>query len=57
MVAEALKGIGNGGGHKTMAGGLIPKENRIRLGEHYRYDIRQRFIQEIAKQMKEVNPS
>ncbi len=29
MTREALKGIGDGGGHFSMAGGIIPNENRI----------------------------
>lgn len=49
LVAEALKGIGSGGGHLEMAGGLIPPENRIADSEDEDYIIRDRFLDAIQK--------
>lgn len=51
LVSKALKGIGNGGGHSFMAGGLIPRENEQLLGEHMDSAIRERFL-EILKDGK-----
>ena len=34
LLAEALKGIGDGGGHPFMAGGLIPADKAAGLGEN-----------------------
>ena len=34
LLAEALKGYGDGGGHPFMAGGLIPAEKAAELGEN-----------------------
>lgn len=49
LIAEALKGIGNGGGHLEMAGGLIPPDNRIADSEDEDYIIRNRFLDAIKK--------
>lgn len=44
MANQAMEGIGNGGGHAGMAGGLIPKENAEKIGTHIDLMIRERFI-------------
>lgn len=44
LIAEALSGIGSGGGHSFMAGGLIPRENVKFLGEFQDQAIRERFL-------------
>lgn len=49
LTREALKGIGNGGGHKTMAGGFIPAENQRMLTDTM---IEERFI-EVLEQMEQ----
>lgn len=54
LIHHALKGIGTGGGHATMAGGLIPAEKRDRLGEKYDFEIRKRFMDEILCQTEEA---
>lgn len=43
LIAEALSGIGTGGGHAFMAGGFIPKEKVKELGEYPDDAIRERF--------------
>lgn len=44
LVGIALEGIGSGGGHPTMAGGLIPIQNRVPNQQLETYQIQQRFI-------------
>lgn len=44
LVHRALEGIGNGGGHATMAGGLIPAENLPLLGNFPDDFLRERFL-------------
>ncbi len=44
LIAGALSGIGSGGGHSFMAGGLIPRENLEGLGELKDQAIRERFL-------------
>ena len=44
MANQAMEGIGNGGGHAGMAGGLISKEEAEKLGVHIDLTIRERFI-------------
>ncbi len=44
LIRNALAGIGNGGGHSFMAGGLIPKENIGSLGDQAENAIRDRFL-------------
>lgn len=44
LISKALSGIGNGGGHPTMAGGIIYKENVDSLGNDHDYTIRKLFI-------------
>ncbi|MGN0165080.1 MAG: bifunctional oligoribonuclease/PAP phosphatase NrnA, partial [Lachnospiraceae bacterium] len=44
LISMALNGIGNGGGHPTMAGGIILKENALKLGNDHDFMIRKRFL-------------
>lgn len=44
IVAEAMEGIGSGGGHSSMAGGFIPMENIEKLGHLYDDEIEKRFV-------------
>lgn len=45
IVAEALEGIGTGGGHAVMAGGFVAMENVNKMGHLYDDEIEDRFIQ------------
>ncbi len=45
LIREALEGLGNGGGHSEMAGGLIPKEKEAQLGMYPGNIIRERFLE------------
>ncbi|MBO6015730.1 MAG: DHH family phosphoesterase [Lachnospiraceae bacterium] len=47
VTKRALAEIGSGGGHKEMAGGFIPTENRSMLGEDSDFYIRRRFLDAI----------
>ena len=47
LAATALAGVGNGGGHKGMAGGFIHKSSFAQLGEDLDGDIRGRFMKNI----------
>lgn len=44
LVANALRGIGNGGGHSFMAGGFAGKEQIQSLGTDPDYELRNRFL-------------
>ena len=44
VMAKALEGIGNGGGHATMAGGRIPATNLPMLGDHKDDILIERFM-------------
>lgn len=46
----SLEGIGNGGGHKGMAGGFIHESKYALLGEHMDAEIERRFLQAIKNQ-------
>ena len=48
ITAKALEGIGNGGGHPTMAGGRIPAENVHMLGDYKNNVIIERFIKALG---------
>ena len=54
LVAEALKGLGNGGGHAAMAGGLIPRENQPLLGNFPDGTIQDRFLECVRAQSPEA---
>ncbi|MBR5712861.1 MAG: DHH family phosphoesterase [Lachnospiraceae bacterium] len=49
LVNYALRGIGNGGGHATMAGGLLYRECMSRLGSDRDTAIRMRFGDALAR--------
>lgn len=44
LVRRALEGLGDGGGHATMAGGLIPAKNAALLGSYPDDFLRERFL-------------
>ena len=44
LIRRALEGVGNGGGHATMAGGLIPAANLPMLGNYPDDFLRERFL-------------
>ena len=44
LIEEALRGIGSGGGHPTMAGGRIFEKNIAALGEYPDSEITERFL-------------
>ncbi len=44
LIHSALEGIGNGGGHAAMAGGLIKKEQQEKLGRYPKDAIRDLFL-------------
>ena len=49
IISKALKGIGSGGGHATMAGGFVPFHGTEREEDLLVQDIRERFINVIGK--------
>lgn len=49
LIHEALSGIGSGGGHAGMAGGLIKKENEGLLGRYPKDMIRDLFLKVLDK--------
>lgn len=52
IINRALKGIGSGGGHATMAGGFVPFDGSDREEDLLIQDIRERFITVITEQKK-----
>ena len=48
LVAKALEGIGTGGGHMAMAGGMVPAENYHLLGDFKDNAITERFVRELG---------
>ena len=48
LIAKALKGVGGGGGHATMAGGRIPASNLEQLGGFRTNAIAERFIRALG---------
>lgn len=50
LVHDALRGIGNGGGHAGMAGGLIKKEQEEVLGRYPKDAIRDMFLKALDKE-------
>lgn len=49
LIHEALEGIGSGGGHAGMAGGLIRKEQEELLGRYPEDAIRERFLKVLGE--------
>jgi nanoRNase/pAp phosphatase (c-di-AMP/oligoRNAs hydrolase) len=47
LVRRALEGIGDGGGHASMAGGLIPRDRLALLGDHAEERVRSLFLQQL----------
>lgn len=47
IIAEVLEGVGNGGGHKEMAGGLIPKKNLKLIEKDIDKFVESKFIEVI----------
>lgn len=45
LVSQALEGLGGGGGHPTMAAGLIKPEQIFQLGRYPKDSIRDRFLE------------
>lgn len=50
ITQQALKDLGGGGGHFTMAGGIILKEKAELLGNDKDFEIRRRFLEVIKKE-------
>lgn len=44
LISLALSGIGSGGGHPAMAGGMIPTENISSLGSNLQVEVHRRFL-------------
>lgn len=51
LLHSALSGIGNGGGHAAMGGGLIRKEQESLLGQYPKDYIRELFLKALEKEM------
>lgn len=49
LLHEALKDIGSGGGHASMGGGFIPKDNLSKLGRYPKDAIRNLFLDVLVK--------
>lgn len=49
LIRGALKGLGSGGGHAAMAGGIIPREKVELSGPFYEEKIKERFLKELAE--------
>ena len=49
LIHKVLNGLGSGGGHAGMAGGLIPQKNVAELGEHPQNRIIQLFLDELER--------
>ncbi len=54
LIANALHGWGSGGGHPSMAGGMIPSEHLPLLGEDIHASIRDRFMKSISQMEPEA---
>lgn len=50
VTQRVLAGLGGGGGHFSMAGGLILKENMSLLGPNIDFTIKNKFLEEIKKE-------
>ncbi len=55
LAARALRPFGSGGGHASMAGGMIPSDHIYLLGENIHASIQKRFLCTIAE-MEAVPP-
>lgn len=54
VTQEALNGLGGGGGHFSMAGGIITKDKMALLGNHTDFAIRKRFL-DVIKSINECH--
>ncbi len=54
VTQKALDGIGGGGGHFSMAGGMITKEGMRQLGDDPDFAIRKRFLDAMHEETLEV---
>ncbi len=52
LIYEALKGIGSGGGHASMAGGFVARDNLDKFGKYYDRKLKELFMDAIKKQTK-----
>lgn len=50
VTQKALDGLGGGGGHFSMAGGMITKDNMDKLGDNPEFEIRRRFLNAIKSE-------
>ena len=57
IIHEALLGIGNGGGHAAMAGGMISKENLYLLGPKPDNKLCELFLSTIKRLSEEADES
>ena len=49
LIRDAVAGLGNAGGHATMAGGFIPQKYADELGAYYENVIRDKFMNVLEK--------
>lgn len=49
LLKKILKGIGDGGGHRAMAGGYVTNEAAKRLGDKLHQTLQERFMEEIRE--------
>ena len=49
LIRDALAGLGNAGGHASMAGGFVPQKNLEPLGTYYEAALRERFMDVLVK--------
>lgn len=54
ITQRALSGLGGGGGHFSMAGGVITPDKVERLGNNHDFTIRNLFLNEIKKEQMEI---
>ena len=52
LISRTLNGLGSGGGHPSMSGGIIPKDNIKLLGENLHNRIHALFMNAIAETLK-----
>lgn len=55
LIRSALKGLGDGGGHATMAGGLVRSEQLEAMGNYAQVRFTELFLDELEKAGLEVN--
>ena len=49
LIRDALTGIGDGGGHQEMAGGMVRREQEVLLGQYPDDILRDRFLRALEK--------